>query len=297
MFPDGAFRTGDIGLMDERGYVKIVDRKKDMILVSGFNVYPNEVEDVVAMMPGVLEVCAVAAADDKSGEVVRLVDREEGPGAHPGGGARALQEAPHGLQAAEDRRVLEGAAEDQRGQGAAARGQERAAAGAPPSPQGARGPAPGRSAMRAAMRVDRELRVGADARREERAVVHREVREVVVAAALVDHGAAAASGPIGQPPITCALTTRACSGSIGKRRDRGLRLPPSSRAGAASSCSGITGLRARRELDLGHREVGAAHAVPAGTRRSGSRAPASRRRAAARGRRASRDGSRRAAAR
>jgi long-chain acyl-CoA synthetase len=59
--------------MDERGYVKIVDRKKDMILVSGFNVYPNEVEDVVAMLPGVLEVCAVALADDKSGEVVRLV--------------------------------------------------------------------------------------------------------------------------------------------------------------------------------------------------------------------------------
>ncbi|HEX5628204.1 MAG TPA: long-chain-fatty-acid--CoA ligase [Usitatibacteraceae bacterium] len=73
MFADGAFRTGDIGLMDERGYVKIVDRKKDMILVSGFNVYPNEVEDVVAMLPGVLEVCAVALADDKSGEVVRLV--------------------------------------------------------------------------------------------------------------------------------------------------------------------------------------------------------------------------------
>jgi long-chain acyl-CoA synthetase len=73
MFPDGAFRTGDIGVMDERGYVKIVDRKKDMILVSGFNVYPNEVEDVVAMMPGVLEVCAVASADERSGEVVRLV--------------------------------------------------------------------------------------------------------------------------------------------------------------------------------------------------------------------------------
>jgi long-chain acyl-CoA synthetase len=73
MFADGAFRTGDIGFMDERGYVKIVDRKKDMILVSGFNVYPNEVEDVVAMMPGVLEVCAVAAPDEKSGEVVRLV--------------------------------------------------------------------------------------------------------------------------------------------------------------------------------------------------------------------------------
>jgi long-chain acyl-CoA synthetase len=79
MFPDGAFRTGDIGLMDERGYVKIVDRKKDMILVSGFNVYPNEVEDVVAMMPGVLEVCAVASPDDKSGEVVRLVVVKKDP--------------------------------------------------------------------------------------------------------------------------------------------------------------------------------------------------------------------------
>jgi len=73
MTDDGAFRTGDIGLMTPEGFVKIVDRKKDMILVSGFNVYPNEVEDVVAMMPGVLEVCAVAAADEKSGEVVRLV--------------------------------------------------------------------------------------------------------------------------------------------------------------------------------------------------------------------------------
>jgi long-chain acyl-CoA synthetase len=73
MTQDGAFRTGDIGLMSPEGYVKIVDRKKDMILVSGFNVYPNEIEDVVAMMPGVLEVCAVAAADEKSGEVPRVV--------------------------------------------------------------------------------------------------------------------------------------------------------------------------------------------------------------------------------
>jgi long-chain acyl-CoA synthetase len=73
MTADGAFRTGDIGLMTPEGFVKIVDRKKDMILVSGFNVYPNEIEDVVAMMPGVLEVCAVAAADDKSGEAVRVV--------------------------------------------------------------------------------------------------------------------------------------------------------------------------------------------------------------------------------
>jgi len=73
MTDDGAFRTGDIGLMTPEGYVKIVDRKKDMILVSGFNVYPNEVEDVLAMMPGVREVCAVAAPDTHSGEVVRVV--------------------------------------------------------------------------------------------------------------------------------------------------------------------------------------------------------------------------------
>jgi long-chain acyl-CoA synthetase len=73
MTPDGAFRTGDIGFMTPEGYVKIVDRKKDMILVSGFNVYPNEIEDVVAMMPGVLECCAVAAPDEHSGEKVRLV--------------------------------------------------------------------------------------------------------------------------------------------------------------------------------------------------------------------------------
>ena len=72
MTADGAFRTGDIGYMTPEGYVKIVDRKKDMILVSGFNVYPNEVEDVVAMMPGVLEVCAVAAPDEHSGEIVRV---------------------------------------------------------------------------------------------------------------------------------------------------------------------------------------------------------------------------------
>ncbi|MBC7803583.1 MAG: AMP-binding protein, partial [Candidatus Parcubacteria bacterium] len=73
MTSDGAFRTGDIGIMTPAGYVKIVDRKKDMILVSGFNVYPNEVEDVVAMMPGVRECCAVSAPDEHSGEKVRLV--------------------------------------------------------------------------------------------------------------------------------------------------------------------------------------------------------------------------------
>ena len=79
MAGDGAFKTGDIGIMDERGFFKIVDRKKDMILVSGFNVYPNEIEDVVASCPGVLEVCAVAAADEKSGEVVRVVIVKKDP--------------------------------------------------------------------------------------------------------------------------------------------------------------------------------------------------------------------------
>ena len=72
MLPGEWLRTGDIGRMDDRGRTFIEDRKKDMILVSGFNVYPNEVEGVVAQMPGVLEVAAVAQADEKSGEVVAL---------------------------------------------------------------------------------------------------------------------------------------------------------------------------------------------------------------------------------
>src|SRR5690606_21089692 len=72
MTADGFFRTGDIGVMDEHGYTKIVDRKKDMILVSGFNVYPNEVEGVVAAHPGVLECAAVGVPDDSSGEAVKL---------------------------------------------------------------------------------------------------------------------------------------------------------------------------------------------------------------------------------
>jgi len=68
----GWFATGDIGVMDDRGYVRIVDRKKDMILVSGFNVYPNEIEGVVAGHPGVLECAAVGVPDAKSGEAVKL---------------------------------------------------------------------------------------------------------------------------------------------------------------------------------------------------------------------------------
>jgi long-chain acyl-CoA synthetase len=72
MTKDGFFRTGDIGIMDAKGQVKIVDRKKDMILVSGFNVYPNEVEDVVAMCPGVLECAVIGVPDKDAGEAVKL---------------------------------------------------------------------------------------------------------------------------------------------------------------------------------------------------------------------------------
>jgi len=76
---DGWLATGDIGVMDERGFVRIVDRKKDMILVSGFNVYPNEIEAVVVMHPGVLECAAIGIPDAKSGEAVKLfvVKRDE----------------------------------------------------------------------------------------------------------------------------------------------------------------------------------------------------------------------------
>ena len=77
--PDGWLRSGDIGHIDDQGYVYIADRKKDMILVSGFNVYPNEVEDVVAGMPGVREVVAVSMPDAKSGEVVKLFVVPEDP--------------------------------------------------------------------------------------------------------------------------------------------------------------------------------------------------------------------------
>jgi long-chain acyl-CoA synthetase len=79
MTADGFFRTGDIGTVDERGYFKIVDRKKDMILVSGFNVFPTELEDVVAQIPGVMECACVGVADAKSGEAVKLVIVKKDP--------------------------------------------------------------------------------------------------------------------------------------------------------------------------------------------------------------------------
>lgn len=79
MTADGYFKTGDIGVMDERGYFKIVDRKKDMILVSGFNVYPTELEDVVSQMEGILECACVGVPDAKMGEAVKLVIVKKDP--------------------------------------------------------------------------------------------------------------------------------------------------------------------------------------------------------------------------
>ena len=79
MTADGFFKTGDVGIMDERGYFKIVDRKKDMILCAGFNVYPNEVEDVVAQLPGVLECAVVGIPDEKAGEAIKLVIVKKDP--------------------------------------------------------------------------------------------------------------------------------------------------------------------------------------------------------------------------
>ena len=72
MTPDGFFKSGDIGIMDERGYTKIVDRKKDMIIVSGFNVYPNEIEQVITTHPGVVECAAIGVPDERSGEAVKV---------------------------------------------------------------------------------------------------------------------------------------------------------------------------------------------------------------------------------
>ena len=102
---DGFLRTGDMAVMDENGYVKIVDRKKDMILVSGFNVYPNEIEDVVAMHPGVLESAAVGVPDEKSRRSGQDLRGQKGSGPDRSLDHRTLPRQPHRLQgAAPDRR-------------------------------------------------------------------------------------------------------------------------------------------------------------------------------------------------
>ena len=79
MTPDGYFKSGDVGIIDENGFFKIIDRKKDMVLVSGFNVYPNEIEEVVSTMDGVLECACVGVFDEKSGEAVKLVIVKKNP--------------------------------------------------------------------------------------------------------------------------------------------------------------------------------------------------------------------------
>ena len=76
---DGWLRTGDMGFMDERGYFRITDRKKDMIVVSGFKVFPNQIEDAVALHPGVAEVAAIGEPDERSGEVVKIVVVKQDP--------------------------------------------------------------------------------------------------------------------------------------------------------------------------------------------------------------------------
>ena len=76
---DGWLHTGDIATVDAEGYVRIVDRKKDMILVSGFNVFPNEIEQVVAMHPGVLECAAIGVPDAKAGEAVKVIVVKKDP--------------------------------------------------------------------------------------------------------------------------------------------------------------------------------------------------------------------------
>ncbi len=99
MLPDGWLRTGDIGRIDEFGFVFIEDRKKDMIIVSGFKVYPNEIEDVVAHCPGVLEVAAVAQSDQHSGEVVALFVVRKDPSLTEQAIKRLLSAAPDRIQA------------------------------------------------------------------------------------------------------------------------------------------------------------------------------------------------------
>ena len=118
---NGWFATGDIGVMDEKGFVRIVDRKKDMILVSGFNVYPNEIEGVVAAHPGVLECAAVGVPDKKSGEAVKLYVVKKDAGADVRRRAQVLPRAPDELQGAARGRVPHRAAEVQRRQDPASR--------------------------------------------------------------------------------------------------------------------------------------------------------------------------------
>ena len=121
MTPDGFFKSGDVGEMDARGYIKIVDRKKDMIVVSGFKVFPNEIEGVVASHPGVLECAAIGVPDAASGEAVMLFVVKKDPALTKEALAGVVRPAVHRLQAAESHRVPRRAAQDQCRQDPAAR--------------------------------------------------------------------------------------------------------------------------------------------------------------------------------
>ena len=117
----GWLKTGDVGYMNAKGYVTITDRKKDMILVSGFNVYPNEIESVVAMHPGVLECAVVGVPDERSGEAVKVVIVKKDPEPEQGIRDRALQAGAYRLQDSEVRRIPRQPAEDAHRQDPAAR--------------------------------------------------------------------------------------------------------------------------------------------------------------------------------
>ena len=138
MTDDGFFRTGDIGMMDEDGSFRIVDRKKDMINVSGFNVYPSEIEDVVLAMPGMVEAAVVGIPNEASGEAVKLfVVRSDD--AVDESAVRAFCRPNYRLQAPARDRLLRRTAEERRRQGA------------PPRPAGLRRGGPGRG-----VRLDRK---------------------------------------------------------------------------------------------------------------------------------------------
>ena len=121
MTADGFFRTGDIGMMDIQGRVRIVDRKKDMITVSGFKVFPNEVEDVAMSQGGLMECALVGVPDEHSGEVGKLFAVKKNPDLTAADLRTFLRHEARQLQSAETDRVSRRIAEDQCRQDSAAR--------------------------------------------------------------------------------------------------------------------------------------------------------------------------------
>jgi acyl-CoA synthetase (AMP-forming)/AMP-acid ligase II len=129
MTPDGFFRSGDVAVLQEDGQIKIVDRIKDMVLVSGFNVYPNEVEEVLAKHPAVAEVAVVGLPDTDGSEVVAAYVVPNQEKVTPRRAARILPPEPHRLQGAPANRVQGQLAENERRQGSAPRSAGRSSGG------------------------------------------------------------------------------------------------------------------------------------------------------------------------